>query len=201
MNNQRILLVLCFLAMAGAALAQWPKDITTKNGAVITIYQPQPEKLTGNNLEGRAAFSVVETKGAEPVFGVFWYSTIISTDRDTRAITLESIKINDVKLPGVTDENKILRLKQLLEIEIPTWQLSATLDDITATIQQEQSYVSEDLKNDPPKIIYAAEPTTLVLMDGDPKLQDDKELKMKRVINSAFKDKSFADPPYRLIFS
>jgi len=180
------MLVICFTAITLTTAAQWPKDITTKNGAVITIYQPQPEKLTGNNLEGRAAFSAVETKGAEPVFGVFWYNTTIATDRDTRMITLESIKINDVKLPGIADENKILRLKQLLEIEIPTWQLNASLDDISATIEQEQSYVSDELKNDPPKIIYVSVPTTLVLMDGEPKLQDDKDLKMKRVINSAF---------------
>ncbi len=186
MNSFRPLVLLTFLLAAFCASAQWPKDITTKNGAVITVYQPQHEKLTGDKLEGRAAFSAVEAPGAEPVFGVFWYLATIVTDRDTRTVTLESIKINDVKLPGITDENKMLRLKQLLEVEIPTWRLSGSLDELTATIEQEQAYASDDLKNDPPKIIYAAQPTTLVLMDGEPKLQDDKELKLKRVINSAF---------------
>lgn len=168
------------------AFGQWPKDITTKSGAVITVYQPQPEKLSGDKLEGRAAFSAVETPGSEPVFGVFWYTATMTTDRDTRTMSLESIKISDVKLPGVMDETKILRLKQLLEVDIPTWRLTGSIDDITATIEQEQAYGTDELKNDPPKILYASQPTTLVLIDGEPKVQDDKELKMKRVINSAF---------------
>ncbi|MBL7847934.1 MAG: hypothetical protein JNL40_10725 [Cyclobacteriaceae bacterium] len=186
MNLTRSLLLLFLFISAEYAYAQWPKEITSKNGAVITVYQPQPEKLDGNKIEGRAAFSAVETPGTEPIFGVFWYTATMATDRDTRTMALESIKVNDVKLPGITDENKLLRLRQLLEIEIPTWQLTASLDDITATIEQEQAYVGDELKNDPPKIIYMSQPTTLVLIDGEPKLQDDKELKMKRVINSAF---------------
>ncbi len=186
MNHTRSLLLFFIFISTEYAYAQWPKEITSKNGAVITVYQPQPEKLDGNKIEGRAAFSAVETPGAEPIFGVFWYAATMATDRDTRTMALESIKVNDVKLPGITDENKLLRLRQLLEIEIPTWQLTASLDDITATIEQEQAYVSDELKNDPPKIIYLPQPTTLVLIDGEPKLQDDKELKMKRVINSAF---------------
>lgn len=167
-------------------LAQWPREITAKSGAVISVYQPQPESLSGDKLGGRCAFSAVEKPGAEPVFGVFWYQAIIATDRDARTVALESIKVTDIKLPGITDEQTILRLRQLLEIEIPTWQLNGSLDELTATIEQEQAVVSEDLKNDPPKVIYTKEPTTLVLMDGEPRLQEDKELKMKRVINSPF---------------
>jgi hypothetical protein len=46
--------------------------------------------------------------------------------------------------------------------------------------------VSDDLKNDPPKVIYTTQPSTLVLMDGEPKLQMDNEIKMQRVINTPF---------------
>jgi len=182
------LTLICWLSILSASvcLGQWPRDITTKNGVKITVYQPQPEALKGDKLDGRCAFSAVEKVGDEPVFGVFWYTATIITDRDARTVALETLKVTDIKLPGVTDEQKMLRLRQLLEVEIPTWQLSGSLDEITATIEQEQSIASEDLKNDPPKILYASQQTTLVLMDGEPKLQDDKDLKMKRVINTAF---------------
>lgn len=178
--------LLLLLFTSTAALAQWPRDITTKSGAVVTVYQPQPEALNGDKLEGRCAFSAVEKPGSEPVFGVFWFVATISTDRDARTVALETLKVNDIKLPGIADDQVILRLRQLLEVEIPTWQLSGSLDEITATIEQEQAVASDDLKNDPPKIHYADKPTTLVLMDGEPRLQDDKDLKMKRVINTAF---------------
>lgn len=169
-----------------SALAQWPKEIKAKNGAEITIYQPQPESLKGDKVGGRSAFSVKEIVGNDPVFGVFWYTATVATNRDTRTVELESIKINDVKLPGITDTTKIVKLKKLLETEIPTWGLTGSLDELSATIEQEQAVASEDLKNDPPAIIYTTQPTMLVPMDGEPRLQDDKNLNMKRVINTAF---------------
>lgn len=178
--------ILFLLLPEAETFAQWPKEIVAKSGVVITIYQPQPESMQGNILKGRAAFSAVETAGAEPVFGVFWYSSTMMTDLDTRTVTLESINIEEVKLPGIEDSQKLEKLKMLLEQEIPQWNLTSSLDDITATIELEQSVSSEDLKNDPPTIYYVKEPTTLVLLDGEPKLQDDKEIKMKRVVNTPF---------------
>lgn len=185
MARSVVSLLLVILTLS-AARAEWPRDITTKSGAVITVYQPQPESLNGDKMEGRCAFSAVEKTGDEPVFGVFWYVATIATDRDARTLALETLKVTDIKLPGITDEQKILRLRQLLEVEIPTWQLTGSLDEITATIEQEQAVVSDDLKNDPPKIFYTDQSTTLVLMDGEPRLQEDKDLKMKRVINTPF---------------
>ncbi len=55
-----------------AADGNWPKEIKAKSGAVITIYQPQPQSLQGDKLIGRAAFSVKEKPGNELIFGVFW---------------------------------------------------------------------------------------------------------------------------------
>lgn len=165
---------------------QWPKEIKTTNGAEIMVYQPQPESLKGDKVEGRVAFSAKEMAGNEPVFGVFWYTATVATNRDARTVDLESIRVNEVKLPGISDTTKISKLKKLLEAEIPSWGLSGSLDDLTATIEQEAAIVSEDLKNDPPTIYYTTQLTTLVLMDGEPRLQDDKDLKMKRVINTAF---------------
>lgn len=188
---KRFLKTLIFLCLwiTGYAFGQaqsWPKEITAKNGTVITIYQPQSESLQGDKLDGRAAFSAQETAQSDLIFGVFWYSATMATDRDTRTLTLESLVVKEVKLPGIEDEQKLIRLKQLLETEIPTWRLTASLDEIIATLEQEQSLVSEDLKNEAPVIYYRDAPTTLVLMDGEPKLQQDADLKMKRVINTPF---------------
>jgi len=168
------------------SFAQWPKEIKAKSGALITVYQLQPEVMKGDQVDGRAAFSVEEKSGAELVFGVFWFTAKISTNRDERTVALESIKISDVKLPGIGDTSKISKLKMLLEAEIPAWQLSGSLDELIATIEQEQEYSGDELKNDPPKIIYTPTLATLVVIDGEPKLQDDKDLKMKRVINTPF---------------
>jgi hypothetical protein len=187
MNRSGMILSLAMLLCVGTnALAQWPKEIKTKNETVITVYQPQPESMSGNKLEGRAAFSAKEKTSDDLLFGVFWFTATMATDRDARTVALESALVNDVKLPGLADTAKINKLRKLLESEIPTWNLSGSLDELVATIENERANVSEDLKNDPPVVLYATHSTTLVLMDGEPKLQDDKDLKMKRVINSAF---------------
>ncbi|OOG77732.1 hypothetical protein [Algoriphagus sp. A40] len=185
----RICLTLALLLLSATiSLAQvgWPKDIFAKNGAKITVYQPQPESMTGNQMVGRSAFSVEETTGSELIFGVFWYSATMHTDRDSHMMTLESIKITDVKLPGVEDQEKITKLKSLLETEIPLWGLESTLEEINATIEIDQINVSEGLNNEAPDIFYAEEPTLLLLFDGEPKTEQDKDLKMSRVINTAF---------------
>ncbi len=169
-----------------SSYAQWPKELTAKNGAVITVYQPQPEKLRGDRVDGRAAFSAQESSEGELLFGVFWYTAVISTNRDERTVTLESIRVSEVKLPGIDDTVKVRKLKQLLESEIPKWELTGSLDELISTIEQEQAFAADELKNDPPVIHYATQPTTLVLLDGEPRVQEDKELKAKRVINSPF---------------
>src|SRR5206468_3992398 len=51
----------------------YPKEIVTTAGPVITIYQPQPENLTGNKLTGRSAVSIRKTPKSEPVLGAIFY--------------------------------------------------------------------------------------------------------------------------------
>ena len=179
-------LFLFLLSQFAVGQNQWPKDILTKKGARITVYQPQPESLKGNILSGRSAFSASESPDSELVFGVFWFSATMMTDRDDRMLTLESIKITDVKLPGVEDQTKISQLKQLLETEIPLWGLESTIDEVNATLETNQVEVSEDLNNDPPQIFYSEEPTLLLLFDGEPKIEQDKDLKMERAINTPY---------------
>ncbi|MDX5338853.1 MAG: hypothetical protein LPK25_07495 [Cyclobacteriaceae bacterium] len=180
------LLVLCVFCLTIQAQNTWPKDIFAKNGTRISIYQPQPETLEGNIIKGRSAFSVEEAPNTELIFGVVWYSATMMTNRDDRTLALESIKITDVKLPGLDDEAKITKLKELLETEIPLWGLESTIDEVKATIQLEQFPSSEGLNNDPPQIIYSEEPTLLLLFDGEPKIEQDKDLKMDRVINTPY---------------
>lgn len=182
------------------AQSEWPRSLETSKGAKILIYQPQPETLTQGKLTGRAAVSVRETPSSEPVFGAFWYETTLLTDRDTRMATMESIKVTDVKFPDVTDADKLQRFTTFLEQEIPKWNLEISIDAILATLEQEQPGTIDDLKNDPPQIIYTTVPSTLVIIDGEPKFQQDDKLKMERVMNTPFLIiKSNEDKKYYLL--
>jgi hypothetical protein len=177
-------LIVCFSLQGQDTV--WPIEIKTKEGGEINIYQPQPESMTGNKLDGRTAFSAKAMAGDELIFGVFWFTATLATDRDSRSASLESIQVKEIKLPGIDDTTKIGKLRALLNSEIPKRNITSSLDDIITTIDQEQKLSETVLKNDAPIIYYKDQPTTLVLMDGEPSLKDDSELKMKRVINSAF---------------
>ena len=183
---KKLLILLLFIAGFANAQTDWPRTLETKKGDKIIIYQPQPEILKDGKLTGRAAVSVRELAGDEPTFGAIWYESILLTNRDTRMATLEGIKITSVKLPGVEDSEKLKRFTEFLETEIPKWNLEISMDALVATLEQVNGTVSDELKNDPPKVMYVTAPTTLVLIEGEPKLQMDDNLKMQRVINTAF---------------
>lgn len=194
-----IVAALSMLMMPVAMQAQelWPRVLQAKDGSKITIYQPQPEKLEGKLLSGRTAVSVKQPTATDPVFGAIWFTAEMETNRDNRMAVLQKLNISRVKIPGLEDSTKLKGLENLLETEAPKWKLGTTLDEIAAALEEEQQLAKENYKTDPPVIIYADRYSVLVLIDGQPKLEKDEKLKMKRVINSAFlivqseKDKQF----------
>ena len=66
----------------------WPRRATI-DGWIITVYQPQPERLDGNLLTARAAVSVAKDN-SEPVFGAEWMSIRLEIDREQRIANASS---------------------------------------------------------------------------------------------------------------
>jgi len=165
---------------------QWPKDIPLKNGGKITIYQPQPESLQGDKLAARAAVSVRKSADDEPVFGAIWMDALLDIDKDKRTATLESVTITNAKFSDSITNTKLIQINQLIQNEVPKWNMQMSLDALLTSIQQEQQINDANLKNDPPKIYYRTTPSTLVSIEGQPQLQKDNDLNIDRVINTPF---------------
>jgi hypothetical protein len=180
-------LVLVFVcASAQDAGINFPKEIVVPTGHIITIYQPQPEDFSGNKLTGRSALSVRKSIKSEPVFGAIFYEAILETDKNTRMAECRSIKITKVKFPDIDNKGKLDTLARLIETEVPKWNLKISLDALVATIKKENGGVAEKFNNNPPKIFYRNKLTTLVIIDGEPKVQEDRNLEMDKVVNSPF---------------
>lgn len=172
----------------GQAAQQWPKAIGS-DGYKIKIYQPQIESLDGNILKSRGAFSILSPGKEDPVFGAVWATSTLLTDRDKRTAVLDNIKINEIKFAGDSNAGNVTKLKALLEKEIPKWDMVLSLDQLEASIEgngNNGSIESNALSTNPPKIIYAKKPSTLVLIEGDPKLKENKEMGVELVLNTAF---------------
>lgn len=189
------ILLTIFSTFSLLAQNKWPKEMKLADGSSLTIYQPQPESLNGNKITGRAAVSVKKNTGGEPIFGAIFYAGTITTDKASRMAELETLSITNVKFSGDAEKDKIDKMSAAIEKEAPTWKIQFSIDDVAASIKKDNNTSSNNqFNNDPPKIIYTDKQTTLVLLDGAPKVQQDKDLDAERVVNSPnliFKEGNF----------
>jgi hypothetical protein len=162
----------------------WPREITTDKGSIV-IYQPQPEKLEGDKLSGRAAMAIKKTGQEEPIFGAFWYTGRIETNKDSGTTTFRDLKIERVRWPDATAE-KQAELTAILESKFPAAGLRISLDRLTAGLAaaDQETKSAEQLKNDPPAIIVRKQASVLLLYDGAPRFEDVPNSDYQRVANT-----------------
>jgi hypothetical protein len=158
------------------------------DGTVVKIYQPQPESFSNNILKSRWAVSVLQPGKTDPVFGTFWSVANVETDRDARRVVIQSAKVPNVKFPGQPDENFTNSMKTALEANLPATAGDLSLDELLSSLDQdlEQQKLSKNLNTDAPRIIYTDHPSLLVVIDGQPKLQTNKDWGLDVVVNTPF---------------
>ncbi len=177
--------LLCF-AQEEETQKFWPKEVETE-GFVTTLYQPELESFKGNILEGRMALSINPTDG-DIVFGAVWFKCVLAVDKDERTAVLEKMDIVQIHFPDVDDKEKIEKFKTNLSKEIESWDMVMSLDRIVASMKDVEGLqkISDNISNEPPVIYYSKTPTTLITIDGDPKIKEDKDNKVQYVLNTPF---------------
>jgi hypothetical protein len=167
-----------------AAEEDWPQEIIVPEGKIV-MYQPQLESFKGDKLTARAAISVTKKGESEPVFGAVWLEARVQTDRNTRIVTLQSVKMTNARFPNA-DPEKIKKLGGILEREIPKWDLTISLDRLLAMLDlvEKEKAATGDLNTKPPRIIFVTHPAVLVTIDGDPELRKIENSDLMRVVNT-----------------
>ena len=186
----RISIISCLFLLTVTAFADqsenWPREIETEQG-IVTIYQPQPEKLTGNLLQGRAAASLLGKDATEPTFGVFWFSARVDTDRDAGTAMVRDITVTRVRWPDSKEEEErkvaafLTELMPQTGIPISLEQLKASL--LTADFERRSM---EGLRHDPPKIVVVEELAVLLQYDGEPRGVPIPDSELEHIANAAF---------------
>ncbi|OQP50407.1 hypothetical protein A4H97_00765 [Niastella yeongjuensis] len=168
------------------AQENWPKTATTSEGTIVKLYQWQPESFEDNTLKAHAAISVLENGKTEPVFGVAWLKA--TTETAGSQVNVKSIYITNIKLPGETDDDKLDGIANVLEDKTPSWDISFPLSDLQTSLDlnKQQTSLASQINNTPPKVIYTNVPSILVSIDGDPKLQSNKDWGVEAVVNTPF---------------
>jgi hypothetical protein len=165
----------------------WPKIIESANGVTVKIYPLQPQSLSGNVLKALAAISVTKNN-ADPVFGSFWSTSTVETDRDTRQVTIRKIKVTALKIPSDTSKADIGFLKSRLELSFPSVAGEIPLDDLLTSLSEEMDAdkLSTDISTAAPQFIYSNMPAVLITIDGTPIVQKNKKLGIDEVVNTPF---------------
>jgi len=195
-----IILILFFISShAQESASYWPKQIEVDD-IVITIYAPTPEGFTNNILDARAAFSIYDNVHL-PIFGAMWFRCLVQTDVKNDEVYFTNVQLANANFPNAGAGN-IEQLQNLIEEQAKTWHFNSNLKAFyneveVITINNEYN---EQLKNNPPKIYFAKEPTVLVYIDGDPILANigGSELYQYVVNTPHFIVKSSSDQQYYL---
>lgn len=178
----------------------WPKVINTSNGTQIKVYEPEPESFKGNTLMFRSAISVLSNGSNDPVFGAFWATAKVETDRDNRTMVINTLDVTSIRIPAIEGQDTIDYIDDALETQFPQAAGPISLDAIVATLNQNQqeTKISQGISNKPPKVMFVTSPTMLVLIDGEPKLQNNKDLKLDMVVNTPFTIVKYTDGRFYL---
>lgn len=177
------ILLAVFVAHPAGAI-DWPQVISADEGD-ITVYQPQPEKLEGNTLSARAAFQYEPKGDGNPVFGAFWFTAKLDTDRDADVATVRDIAVTRVTWPESKDAQE-QRFTAVVEGAMPTAGFDISMEALSASLETAEVVQKslEDLNNDPPKIVFTQEVSVLLAFDGDPKFSDIENSSWKRALNA-----------------
>ena len=181
------------LVLGAAALhAQdytWPRQIPVSGGAVgtIVLYQPQAEKLTGNELTARGAIALKVAGRADPIFGAMWMTATVDVDRDSGMVWFQNIRVTRVRWPDATAEQQT-RFTQYVEQDFPKAGLRTTVARLQASLAsaEAESRHTEGLKSDAPRIVFAEQLSVLLLYDGEPHLQPVPNSGLQVVVNTPF---------------
>lgn len=168
---------------SAATELKWPRDFALGDQHV-QIFQPQIEGWDGTRMSGRAAIAVGPANGA-PTYGVAQFSAAAAIDKDSALVQLTDLRIDKVDVPTAPDSAG--KVRDALIARLPKGGLTVSLDELQASYavnQQLDQLRHVDVKNDAPRIVFAATPTVLVMIDGQPNWQALPSSDFQRVLNS-----------------
>jgi hypothetical protein len=125
---------------------------------------------------------------ADPVFGTQWAVADVSTDEASHKVLIRSVRVPNLKLASDSNDARTNYLKTVLESQMTDVVPSLDLDKVNGSIARvaEEKRQASKLNNDAPDIIYANQPSMLVLIDGEPKWQTNPDWGLDAVVNSPF---------------
>jgi len=116
-----------------------------------------------------------------------WFTSKLDTDFDTRLVSLNDVNIESVKFPDASEEDESAMIS-LLESQIPDMDMTFSLDRLLTSLEmtEQSAQQSEKLNHAAPKVFIEDEAAVLVLIDGEPILEDIENTQIQYVVNTPY---------------
>ncbi len=186
-------------AKAADAPPEWPRQIRTQEGVILSIYQPQVDEWKeGKYLKARAAF-VLTAKDGKPQVGIVELSGRTVTDPQTRVVTIAGITPEKLRFPSLP-EAEVPAAEALFRQVFPKRAVTVSLDRLAAGVERSREEVQPvAVKMDPPQILMSTRPAVLLRLDGKPVLAPVKGVEgLQFVVNTNWDLFFFKDSFYLL---
>ncbi|MEK2690782.1 hypothetical protein [Bdellovibrio sp. GT3] len=170
---------------AAAPSRNWPIEVSLDSKQKVTLFQPQVEGIDNNLITARTAFKI--QKGGKDSYGSFLMKADSLIDKDQSTVTLRTIKVADMQLPGDSSQRQELtrefeKALNKKEHVLPYRNVVASLE--LSSVDKKRK--SPQLKNDPPQIIFATSPSLLIMISGKPVMGPSGKYKTpERVVNTS----------------
>jgi hypothetical protein len=151
---------------------EWPRFYTT-NGFDFAVYQPEISSWPGNQLDGRFVVAVRPTGTSNETYGVIFFTARTDIDKVNRLVTFEDFQVTKANFP--TQPTMQPRYVAMIQSFQPQTVRIIPLDHLEAVFAASSDIAQakiQSVKNNPPQIICASQPSLLVLVDGPPVLAD-----------------------------
>jgi hypothetical protein len=168
---------------APAAAASWPHTLV-RNGATVTIYQPQATSWPDRRrLTARAALSISRPGQAQPLRGTVEFAFASSVDEPAGVVNLSSPQLISSHFPALDTQQAAdleAKIRETLT-QMPVRQVPLT--SVLLSLKQ-LPVAAVKVSNAPPVIFYADRPASLVVFDGEPVLVPAAKSGLKYAVNT-----------------
>lgn len=180
------LLTTSLAAQSGSAPSEsgWPRQFFY-SGDSITVYQPQIDAWQDNLIRGHAAVAIKAPGMAEPTYGVMHIQGVTAVNKDTRLVDVSDIAVTNAKFPMAGAQEAAF--SAVLTLVLPVSFNDVSLDRLELSLaanQDQQTAKSVPIVNSPPVIIFSAQPSILITIDGAPKYLTVTGQPVMRVVNT-----------------
>jgi hypothetical protein len=163
----------------------WPRQFASTEGNVL-FYQPQLDAWDGARLQAHSAVAIERKDATQaPLYGVIWISCRTEVDKETRVVTFLDLKVEKANFPS--DPANASRYMAAVQSSVASRARTIALDRLEAALAEKatkKAVKGSELKNSPPRIVFAEVPTLHIPIDGKPVFRAAGVGGLDRIINT-----------------